>query len=180
MRGPRCMRSRLSAQEASEKFLFKMMSLFVSSPVAERCSKDLDMVVGRRDRFGFHGHVVAAFCLRSLQELAQRPTSDGRCSGASSLSVATRSKRFYSLYSPFKDLGVSMRLPPIDEAEQADLPEVLVAIQQPDGTHGGGILVVHCPNRVDFERRIDSKYSKTMCFFTKKIPKWPYATFDSG
>ena len=111
--------ARLLYQEASEKFLFKMMSLFVSSSSLStlspmRCwgfqdstiyqtGEVLGFAYGRVYRFGWQkssigrllGSWVAAYVkhttslalLRPLQEFAQWPSANGRCTSTSFVSV---------------------------------------------------------------------------------------------
>ena len=75
--------------------------------------------------------------LRPLQEFAQWPSANGRCTSTSFVSVVGSSVFFVAEARFFFGTAVHVlnslqsRLPPIDvDSEQADLPEVLVAIQR--------------------------------------------------
>jgi len=117
-----------SAQEASEKFLFKMMSLFVSSPTLSLNAAP-------------HSFVGPHQSTRSLQEFSQRPSADGRCTSTSFVGAVGNSVCSVWLFQLEEFVKTTQctlmpRLPPIDvDSEQADLPEVLVAIQLLDKIH---------------------------------------------
>ena len=85
-----------------------------------------------------HGENTNLALVRPLQEFAQWPSANGRCTSTSFVSVVgslvfcSWNQSFFCFCTAVHVLNsLQSRLPPIDvDSEQADLPEVLVAIQR--------------------------------------------------